>query len=122
MRISDWSSDVCSSDLSPAEERKHTYGEGNVSRCRDSPAIFQRGVAARHKKKDAGRNQHACRGGDHWQAAELPGRKAPVNELSFDLPANEPEKDRNQNIIDPQMERHRTEFARKSRSAGGKPQ
>src|SRR3546814_13346000 len=101
---------------SPAEERKHTYGEGNVSRCRDSPAIFQRGVAARHKKKDAGRNQHACCGGDHWQAVALPGCKGPVHELSFDLQPNEQEKARHPTIIDPQMERHRTEVARKSRS------
>src|SRR3546814_882990 len=77
MRISDWSSDVCSSDLPPARRRRGDPGDGAVAvvaepRPRPGGADGLRG--ARHPRPRAARarHHHAAAGG-----AGDPGRPAP---------------------------------------------
>src|SRR3546814_14772176 len=80
MRISDWSSDVCSSDLQPAEprildERGARYhgaglpgqGQGGPAQDRERTAwIFD--FAVLHDRKDGARHEGAALGGDGQSA------------------------------------------------------
>src|SRR3546814_7543786 len=40
LRISDWSSDVCSSDLSPAVSRRYKVNHNSFNRCKNCSGLF----------------------------------------------------------------------------------
>src|SRR3546814_9813094 len=53
MRISDWSSDVCSSDLQDRQRREHDLAgrRGNVRRCGGRPGLRAEDRAAQHQQQ-----------------------------------------------------------------------
>src|SRR3546814_12335646 len=48
MRISDWSSDVCSSDLEAEARRAHPFGESNPFKCNVIRKIIRKGGGIRY--------------------------------------------------------------------------
>src|SRR3546814_2841307 len=83
MRISDWSSDVCSSDLLHAdeggEEQRHSDDAGGESRFVKKPGLDEGRLAATHprpllpgKKQDAGAGSGKARPGPRSPTVCLP--------------------------------------------------
>src|SRR3546814_20024375 len=86
MRISDWSSDVCSSDLHVVdnrdggqeqlqggrctfpEQRQHPDCEGDIGRRRNRPTLFQTVRLRREQEIEGGGDDHARSRGDERQA------------------------------------------------------
>src|SRR3546814_6713853 len=86
MRISDWSSDVCSSDL-------------RIAACESE--IQQR------------RHDHATERGDARQNALRPARQLTFEHLTLDLKTDQQEEQRHQAIIDPMQDAEPTKMMMK---------
>src|SRR3546814_9717843 len=64
MRISDWSSDVCSSDLCRAGRRRRAVGHGAIS----SHGAISNGEADAERARGAGGEVEGCRASDDGRA------------------------------------------------------
>src|SRR3546814_899283 len=104
MRISDWSSDVCSSDLR----------ECDVSRHRNRPAAQRDRIAACESEIQQRRHDHATERGDARQNALRPARQLTFEHLTLDLKTDQQEEQRHQAIIDPMQDAEPTKMMMKS--------
>src|SRR3546814_5239599 len=96
MRISDWSSDVCSSDL------------------RNRPAAQRDRIAACESEIQQRRHDHATERGDARQNALRPARQLTFEHLTLDLKTDQQEEQRHQAIIDPMQDAEPTKMMMKS--------